>query len=208
MNFAQKRGGYRTTFAFGAEALEYTFSARGNRRGGSAPYAEIPTAWRHLQKKSWYVKYIAAGFVAFWLVVGSWVMTNPSGQSPNPLRDGLILMAIGFGAALLILILDRLESPPTRLTIIPGRREIWIIVDGQHQAIVDEIMSRRREALRRKFASIDTLSPPGSESRKFRWLLEEGVISDEAYRDAIARLAAMQRLEQYRAPPPGEARLH
>jgi hypothetical protein len=111
-------------------------------------------------------------------------------RAPDAREGGMIFMATCFACAVIIYAVDRLLRPSAGFTLIPAKHEIRVIRDSQHQTIIDEIMKRRHDLLRRKHAAVDPLNATGAESRKFRWLREEGVISDQEYNDAVARLAA------------------
>lgn len=190
MNFKQKRSIYRTTFDFGADALDFTFSFYNNRRGGTVPYDQIPLGWKYSERKGWRAKYVSAAFVLFGVVGGTAIMEQYSARAPDAIKGGLTFMGICFAVAVILYAADRLLRPSTGFTLIPAKHEIRVIHDGQYQTIVDEITKRRHDLLRRKHIPIDPLNATGAESRKFRWLREEGVISEQEYTDAITRLAA------------------
>ena len=190
MNFRQKRGIYKTTFEFGADALDFTFSFYNNRRGGTVPYDQIPLGWKYSERKGWRAKYFSAGFILFGIVGGSAIMEEYSSRAPDAREGGMIFMAFCFFLAAVIYVADRLVRPSTGFTLIPAKHEIRVIHDAQYQTIIDEITRRRHDLLRRKHAQVDPLNATGAESRKFRWLREEGVISEQEYTEAIARLAA------------------
>ncbi len=190
MNFKQKRGIYKTTLDFGTDALDSTFSFYNNRRGGTVPYDQIPLGWKYTERKGWRAKYFSAGFALFGIVGGCAIMAEQSPRAPEAHQGGMIFMAICFAAALVVYVTDRLVRPPAGFTLIPATHEIRVIHDKQYQTIIDEILKRRHDALRRKHAAIDPLNATGAESRKFRWLREEGVVTEQEYNDAITRLAA------------------
>lgn len=184
MKLTQKRSRYKTGFDFGPETLEYTFSTRAGRRGYTVRYEDIPLEWKITQQKSWRIKYLCLLLALLGVELGLVVIS----ERPGIPADAIILMAAGIGLASILFVLDRVFNPSVRFTIVPMKNEIRIISDSQHQAIVDEIVKGRLEALRRKFAQIDPLNLPANEARKFRWLCEEGAISSQEFDEAFAKL--------------------
>jgi len=64
---------------------------------------------------------------------------------------------------------------------------LLIVKDGKHDQIVNELQMRRAAALR-KMVVVDRLAPPWREVKKFKWLRDEGIISNEdfvSYRELI-----------------------
>ena len=63
-----------------------------------------------------------------------------------------------------------------------------------HDTRYDDILKRIRSGwiarLRKLHLAVDFENAPKQEERKFKWLLEQGVISDAEYQGAIARLSA------------------
>jgi 50S ribosomal subunit-associated GTPase HflX len=76
-----------------------------------------------------------------------------------------------------------------------------VLQDAQQQTILDEIMKRRLEAMKKKLAQVDFNRPYYEEARKFNWLREEGVITEQEYRHARQKIAAMR--GKAGSPPPG-----
>lgn len=60
-----------------------------------------------------------------------------------------------------------------------GRREIRVLKDKSHDAVLEELFSRRNALLREVYGRIDLDNDLDAELRKHEWLRDEGVISEE-----------------------------
>lgn len=85
---------------------------------------------------------------------------------------GLVCCGIGYGLRCL------LKKEYTVLVTQVGK--LTIAKDRQHDEIVKELQARRLAALRRAVV-VSRLLPPWVEVKKFKWLRDEGVITDEDF---------------------------
>lgn len=67
---------------------------------------------------------------------------------------------------------------------------VRIIHDKRHDDILQRIKSGRTARLRELHLAVSFENAPKQEERKFKWLLDQGVISEAEYQFAIARLSA------------------
>lgn len=184
----QKQGRHRARFCFGGDALDYSHeSESGGKQGACIAYENLPAAdvWTYWRKKgNWALKYLACVFVlcgAFFFVLG---LRHSFG---NALSIFLVFAGLGLGPWLL----GRWLSAPLAFTLIPaGATMVMILRDAQHDAILAELAVRRRDRLRQKNLTVDFLRNRAEEAEKFFRMRVEGVISDQEYDDAIARLHA------------------
>jgi hypothetical protein len=58
---------------------------------------------------------------------------------------------------------------------------LLIVKDGKHDLIVKELQTRRVAALT-EAAVVNPLEPPWMQIKKFKWLKDEGIISDDSFR--------------------------
>lgn len=73
-------------------------------------------------------------------------------------------------------------------TALPLRENILLVLqDGRHDAIISELETRRRAALK-KYARIEPGKPVPAELKKFAWLRGQGVITDDEFAHFRARL--------------------
>jgi hypothetical protein len=66
---------------------------------------------------------------------------------------------------------------------------IRITHDERYDEILQRIKSGRIARLRKLHLAVNFENAPKQEARKFKWLLDEGAISEAEYQDAIARLS-------------------
>lgn len=65
---------------------------------------------------------------------------------------------------------------------------ILVIRNATHDEIVREITTRRRKCMRERYATMDPDNSREDEARRFSWLHEHEIISDEEYSAAIEKL--------------------
>lgn len=83
----------------------------------------------------------------------------------------------------------------TKYTVLSnGQRSIWIIQGKNHDAVLNEIQNRRKDQLKKCYGEINFENDPQIEINKFRWLAEEGVISE---RDAEVKISLIQERQAY-----------
>jgi hypothetical protein len=70
-----------------------------------------------------------------------------------------------------------------------GGMPIRIIHDEKHDEVLARIRSGWIARLRKLHLQIDVTNDAKTEARRFKWLLDHGVISDAEYQTAIARLS-------------------
>jgi hypothetical protein len=74
-------------------------------------------------------------------------------------------------------------------TSIPVRNgKVLVLQDKRHDEVIEALESRRVRFYR-KLAVIDLRNPPAVELRKFTWLKEQGVISEEEFETFRQKLA-------------------
>ena len=62
-------------------------------------------------------------------------------------------------------------------------RQVFILHDEHHDAIIKEIFSHRDTYLKHTYARININNPPEHELKKFQWLLDEKVITEEEFHE-------------------------
>lgn len=77
-----------------------------------------------------------------------------------------------------------------------GNANLFVIQDEkQHDAIVRELMERRRAQLRRWYGAVNPDGEPGKEIARFRWLVDQQVLTQEEADVLIAEAEAGTRLQ-------------
>jgi hypothetical protein len=184
MKFRQKKGRYKTSFEFGEEDLTYTFDS-GTKVGSTVPYHKIPERTGYREVRPWWLKY----FTVFYLTLCA--ITIIYYMSLNDL-DGLFRTVYFATLIFLCVCLVGLRRRGGGMTSFPLNPALVILHDGQQQAIINEIMKRRLAMMKIKVAQVDSNRPYYEEAGKFSWLKEEGVISEQEYREARKKIAAMR----------------
>jgi len=191
----QKRALYKTTFEFGDEELTYTFDNSRAKAGGTVAYHKIPGRMTYREIKLWWVKYAFVSYAVLCLIAG-FSYGSVEGWEALPGTAVMALPAFVFIAVLLM-------RKPTALTAISVNPVLFIIHDSRHQAILDEIMKRRAEMMKKKLAQVDFNTPYYEETRKFNWLKEEGIITEPEYRHARQKISVMRDKAGLSSPPSG-----
>jgi hypothetical protein len=90
------------------------------------------------------------------------------------------LMVGGAVAALAVSIALRWRFRDAYTTIPTVKGKLHLLRNKQHDQVLQELESRRLKELR-KLATIDTLNSPQAELRKFEWLKEQEIITQEEF---------------------------
>jgi hypothetical protein len=120
-----------------------------------------------------------AGFL--WVVIGlaygvPAIMSGKGGMPPWFLLGVLCLVYYRFR-----------QVKFTCIDAADGER-ILVIKNKEHDAILDAILSNRREALKKRFGDVDPANDPENEAGKFEILRKEEIISDAEYEVAMRKI--------------------
>lgn len=186
VRFKQRNILVTVRLALHSDYVEYAVSGtRSNNIGFNTRYELLPNAfdYRTLREPDMFVLFplvIVAGMTLFELALPQ-----------NPVYPLLLFMflfgLLGCGVGYVLRRLLRREY--TVLATPSGK--LTIVKDRQHDLIVQELAMRRGAALRRA-AVVNPSAPPWAEVKKFRWLKDQGAISDEefmVYRERILSAA-------------------
>jgi hypothetical protein len=204
MQFKQKQGLCRAFFDFGEEELTYSFDNSRVKAGGAVPYHKIPNRAAFREIKMWWFRYVAV------FVVTAWVLAALHFLRMNDVADLIVVSyaAVLFLLCALLIALLRRNRRVTHIVLEPSDPILYVLHDGQQNAILDEIAKRRLEMMRRKFGQVDFNRPYFEEAAKFKWLKEQGVISEQECRHARQQIAAMREKTAMLRPEPGPARFN
>lgn len=194
--FKQKRGWLRTSLDFGEEELTYTFDNSRTRVGSSIPYHEIPGRTNYREVRMWWLRYVLVFYLTFCVVT---IIYYSSINSMEALSTIVYVATLGFLMVWLLALLRRQGG----MTSFRLDTAIIVLHDGQQQAILDEIMKRRLDAMRKKLAHVDFNRPYYEEAARFGRLKEEGVITEQEYRNARQKIAAMRGRPGFSPPHQG-----
>lgn len=178
MQVIQKHLSNRATFRFGKAQLVYTIRDASGCRSFAVEYGYIPTEASELEERGPWLR-----DVGIFLTVLGLLLTGVQlalGQPPA----ALIWLPIGF------LTLLAYRGLRTRYTVIATEMgRIFVIRDGRHDEVMDELSRRRTAQWRQWYAEVDLDNDPDSEMDKFDWLRERNVISETEYQEAMKTIA-------------------
>jgi len=196
-HFKQKRSSYRTSFSFGDDELTYSFDNSRAKVGSSVPYHKIPGLTSYREVKLWWLKYVAVFTVTSCVIAALhyWRIGDM-----EVLAGILYIASLLFLCACLFALLRRHGG----ITSIPLDPILFVLNDRQQGTILEEIHKRRLEAMSKKLAQVDFNKPYFEEARKFKWLREEGAISEQEYKAARQKIAAVRDKTGMPPPEPGK----
>jgi hypothetical protein len=182
----QRRFGYANRFQFGEDQLKFTARDSSGESTRSIHYETID-----LDKSS--TLKINAGKRYGLLVALAGTALTMAIQVTFPGRLDYATAAAGVSVAVYVA-LRYLNIMTLTFTLLPlsdgAGKAIRITHDGRYDGIVQRIKSGRIARLRKLHLAVNVENAPRLEGRKFKWLLEQGVISDAEYQGAVVQLSA------------------
>jgi hypothetical protein len=189
---SQSRLGVRLRFQFGLEQLTYTLRDRTGELQFSVPYEAInilaPT--RFVSNNRPFVRRLY--FIPVILVVASLILS----KFDKPLSGGLAVLGVASIVGIVGGAFFRLFAIKYTMLVMspkpPGiaTNKIKIIDDASHSVILEEIKTRWRARMRDLHGSVNFVNDPDKELAKFGWLKQQGVVTEEEYREAVEKLRA------------------
>ena len=178
MEIIQKRFSNRATFGFGEARLAYTISDASGSRSFAIEYGYIPTDVGELEERAPWLRDAGIFLGALGLLLTGVQLTR--GQPPA----ALIWIPVG------LLALLAYRGLRTRYTVIATEMgRIFVIRDGRHDEVMNELDRRRTAQWRQWYAEVDLDNDPDSEMDKFDWLRERKVITEAEYQEAMNTIA-------------------
>ncbi len=173
----------------------YVVTASGKSNGFNVKYELLPNEfdYRTYRPRDMFIRFpviLMAGQMLFALV------SNKASAYATILFAFLftaILCAIGYGLRLL------LKKEITALAIQAGM--LLVVKDQNYDQIMNELKVRREAALR-ALVLINSLQPPWSEVKKFKWLRDEGIISSDEFEFYRARILSSVEVKVEKAIEP------
>lgn len=178
MKFAQKRLGTRIDLDFAATELTCSIRDKSGERDFTTDYAEIATGKRRVfDNKDWF-----RNVGVLWCIIGLASLGIDLYNNALGLWSGFWLV-IGTGCLIYYAV-----SKSSFTLIDTQSGPIWILEDGQLQAIVSEIEKRRKERLYSLYGGIDLDADPNQEIGKIEWLVRQKVLTREEADRQIAQI--------------------
>lgn len=178
MQVIQKHFSNRATFGFGEARLAYTIRDASGSRSFALEYGYIPTEASELEERAPWLRDAGIFLTALGLLLAG--VQLALGQPPA----ALIWLPIGLVA------LVAYRGLRTRYTVIATEMgRIFVIRDGRHDEVMNELGRRRTAQWRQWYAEVDLDNDPDSEMDKFDWLRERKVITEAEYQEAMNTIA-------------------
>ncbi|MEZ5690193.1 MAG: hypothetical protein R3D71_00825 [Rickettsiales bacterium] len=179
---------YKTELKFEDNELEYSFTEDGKKVGNSISYDLIPDRVLFKLEKPFHLfKYIFICYISFIIIIISYDLLFAGLSSKFLYASTLITSAL-----FIYNFFQYIYKKPTAISYIQTHPLIAIIHDGQQKIILGEINKRRYESRRKKEIKVNFDKPYYKESIRFKWLREDGIISEEELLDARKKIAAMR----------------
>jgi hypothetical protein len=172
----QKKSGTELTFDFGEESLAYRLKDSNGTQTLTVDYADVKFSPldEFVEKNDWF-KYV--GIV--WLVIGG-AESVMAGRLSVWAIVGAIMLATHFFR---IVRYSVLHSSEGRILVIRG---------AKHDTIIETIRANKRRVLREKLFFANAANPPERELAKYRYLRDEGAITNEEFEQASTALLARE----------------
>ncbi len=184
LELEQKAFRTRITYRFFADYVEYTIrDSSGAMTSFNAQYAGLPAKFDYRvyqpPRRPALVIQVFALLCLCWVAVISFPWR---GYEPVEFAAlfGVLLVA---GWAYI-----RVRSKNVYTSIPVRNGKVLVLQDKRHDEVIEALESRRVRFYR-KLAVIDLRNPPAVELRKFTWLKEQGVISEEEFETFRQKLA-------------------
>ena len=177
MEIIQKRFSNKATFIFGEDKLKYTIKDSGGSRTFSVEYDAIPDEYGEAEERNTLYRNAAilwVGIGVIQIVVGL-------------LQHGKVQFSLWFVLGILSYVVYMIAR--TRYsTIDTSKGRIFVMKNRQHDIVLKEFTDRRRAQWRRWYGEVNLENDPDKEIRKFHWLKDHQVLSEEECQAAIERV--------------------
>jgi hypothetical protein len=180
LTFKQWNNFAKLSFRFSPDYLSFDIASSGSRRTGfNTRYEALPGSFYYKTLRPRYLLIMFFLFMGGALTLAELVFDVPEPSAILNLRPVIffsaytaVLCAAGFA-------LRGILRKDYTVLATPGGN-ILIAKRGAHDAIIEQLQKRRMAALA-KLVVIDPAQSPWKEVKKFKWLRDEGVISDGEY---------------------------
>lgn len=176
--YRQKLLSNRMRFVFGEEQLSYTFEDSQHRYRYAIDYDDVPFTQTEFTERFEALRATAI----LWAVLGVFYLVRAVADGAVSVT-AIVLFAL---AALSYLGYRKLDASFTVFDTQMGR--LLIAQDKQHDEILSEIVSRRRDVILKSHGEVDLDNDPEQERAKFAWLRARGVITEDEYQEKLREI--------------------
>lgn len=181
MMIEQQKFSNRHTFTFSSDSLNFAYRDRSESGDIDIPYAEFPLKSSIQVAQNLWLR--SVGFL--WCALGVIEVVFALFTRATLAGTGFWLL-LGIGCLLWA------HFTKVAYTVLSTNRgSVWVIQDANdHDRIMNEIRSRRKEQLLALFGDIHLENGLDKEVRKFRWLAEQQALTAEQAEQRIAQVQA------------------
>ena len=193
--FAQSKFGMRVELDCGPDKIRHTIKDFSGMRAFYVPYETLVVDSLPTLKVRNEILYRREWLVPLALFLIGYVIFNANGN--NGLSTSLCVAAfVCFGFLVLANLLNYFSVTFTQLPMNPpapgsGGHYVRIMQGKDHDEILSEIMRRWKARMLSLFGELNPKTDAESESNKFRWLHQRGVIDDEELQRTLLTINAM-----------------
>lgn len=191
MEFVQKKRRNKHTFTLHDEYFNFAFEDKSGSGDVDMSYADLPrkTSVR-IEQNDWLKN---VGYL--WIGLGVLQVGYAVYSEASLAGKGFWILA---GAGCLIWA----HFSKIKYTVFRSERgSVFIIQDGKHDQIIDELEKRRKSQLLRWYGNVNPENDLENEIKKFQWLAEQGVMSKE---ESESKIAQAELLKDESFDVPGE----
>jgi len=179
MKFKQSKSGNKLLFKFSDKQLHYEYKYSDGSGNYDISYADFPSKSHTIIEQNDWCKNVGT----LWILLG--IGLNVYRYYTMHLLDKNGIIFIGLGILCILWTIFR----KIKFTIFnTPQANVLIIKNRKHDEIVNEIQSRRKKQLLELYSQIDFNNNMENEIKKFEWLKEENILSQEEANDKILQI--------------------
>ncbi|MBL4616887.1 MAG: hypothetical protein JKY46_04270 [Robiginitomaculum sp.] len=158
-------------FDFGAESFKYYHKDNQTEEQFRIAYTSVPNDRSTFTDKNLWLRNV--GFI--WCLLGVIILGLGAADGSLSIADGLWLL---LGAICLVVF----KYSQVKYTIFrTAKGNVLVLQNDDHDKIVQEIFNHRREQFLMVYGDINSENDINEEIGKFKWLRDEGVITDNEF---------------------------
>lgn len=165
----QKLGPFRTRYAFEADRVRYELRDADGSIELLIDYELFPSETTNRSLRSTWFRHA----FWWWLGIGAFLLLGEVRKGVPPVWGSFLLCAAAVAGV--VYVRRRCEYSVFRTEA----GSPFVLRDERHDEVIEEIQSRRKELLRRRYAYLDPDADAARERARIRWLVSEGALSDE-----------------------------
>ncbi len=178
MEIKQKKLSNQHTFTFNEHSLNFAFKNKSGAEDVDVEYGTFPDKSSLLIEQNDWLRNVGI----LWFLLGA-LNIGRAVFSDNPVTGTGLWLFLG------IICLIWFAVTKVRYSVFKTETSnIFVIQNGQHDHIIDEISKRKKAQLLQWYGDVNVDNDPESEINKFRWLAEQNVITKVQAEEKIAQV--------------------